>query len=58
VANRRVLWMLVTKLGRLAQKLHPLVLGKPFDPAYVWTRTRDLPPIAQQSFKEWWRQRS
>jgi len=58
VANWRVLWSLLTKLGRLGQKLHPLVLGKPIDPAYVWTKTRDLPPIAKQSFKEWWRQRS
>jgi len=28
------------------------------DPAYAWTKTRDLPPIAQQTFKEWWRTRS
>jgi L-lactate dehydrogenase complex protein LldF len=58
VANSRFLWKLVTKFGRLGQKLHPLVLGKPIDPAYVWTKTRDLPPIAKPSFKEWWRRRS
>ncbi len=58
VANRRLLWSLVTKLGRVGQKLHPLVLGKPLDPAYVWTKTRDLPPIAQPSFKEWWKRRT
>jgi len=58
VVNRRALWRRVAKLGRFGQKLHPLVLGKPIDPAYVWTRTRDLPPIARQSFKEWWRRRS
>ena len=28
------------------------------DPAYAWTKTRDLPPIAQQTFREWWRTRA
>jgi len=58
VANGRVMWMLVTKCGRIGQKLHPLLRGKPLDPAYCWTKTRDLPPIAPQSFKEWWRTRA
>jgi L-lactate dehydrogenase complex protein LldF len=57
VVNSRLVWKLATRFGRLGQKLHPLVLGKPIDPAYVWTKTRDLPPIARQSFKEWWRGR-
>ena len=55
VATRPALWSLVTKMGRLGQKLHGLVKGSPLDPAYAWTKTRDLPPIAQQTFKEWWR---
>jgi len=57
VVNGPVVWSLVTKFGRLGQKLHSLVLGTRLDPAYVWTKTRDLPPIARQSFKEWWRNR-
>jgi len=57
VANCRVLWSLTTRLGRLGQKLHPLIKGTRLDPAYVWTKTRDLPPIARQSFREWWKTR-
>jgi L-lactate dehydrogenase complex protein LldF len=57
VANCRGLWSLATKLGRLGQKLHPLIKGTRLDPAYVWTKTRDLPPIARQSFREWWQSR-
>jgi hypothetical protein len=34
---------------------HRLIKGTRLDPAYAWTKTRDLPPIAQQTFKEWWR---
>lgn len=55
VSNCSTLWSLVTKLGRIGQKLHPLVKGTRFDPAYAWTKQRDLPPIAKQTFKEWWR---
>jgi L-lactate dehydrogenase complex protein LldF len=55
VANCPTLWSLTTKLGRLGQKLHPLIKGTRLDPAYAWTKTRDLPPIARQSFREWWR---
>lgn len=57
IASSPLLWKFVTKGGRLGQKFHSLVLGTPMDPAYVWTKTRDLPPIAKQSFKEYWRNR-
>jgi L-lactate dehydrogenase complex protein LldF len=57
VAGKRWIWSLVTRSGRLAQKLHPLIKGTRLDPAYAWTKTRELPPIAKQSFKEWWRNR-
>jgi L-lactate dehydrogenase complex protein LldF len=57
LATKPALWSLVTKMGRLGQKLHGLVKGGRLDPAYAWTKTRDLPPIAQQTFREWWRTR-
>jgi L-lactate dehydrogenase complex protein LldF len=57
VINRPWLYALVTKAARLAQKFHPLVKASRLDPAYSWTKTRDLPPVAQQSFKEYWRSR-
>lgn len=49
------LWRMTTKLGRVFQKLHPLVKGSVLDPAYAWTKERELPLIANQTFKEWWR---
>ncbi|MCX7871971.1 MAG: LutB/LldF family L-lactate oxidation iron-sulfur protein [Verrucomicrobiae bacterium] len=55
IANCPTLWSIITKLGRIGQKLHPLVKGTKLDPAYAWTNKRDLPPIAKQTFKEWWR---
>ena len=57
VINRPGLYAFAKWAGRLAQKLHPLVKATRLDPAYSWTKTRDLPPIAQQSFKEFWRGR-
>lgn len=57
VANQPALWSLVTKLGRFGQMFHGLVRGGPLDPAQAWTRTRELPPVANQSFREWWRER-
>jgi L-lactate dehydrogenase complex protein LldF len=58
LSTSRTLWALVTKLGRIGQIFHRWILGTRIDPAYAWTKTRDLPPIAKQSFKEWWKQRS
>jgi L-lactate dehydrogenase complex protein LldF len=55
--NRPGWYLFAKKAGRLAQKLHPLVKGTRFDPASGWTKTRDLPPVAPQTFKELWRNR-
>jgi L-lactate dehydrogenase complex protein LldF len=57
IANDSAFWLLAKRLGRLAQPLHPLVKGGLLDPARVWTKTRDLPPIAPVTFQEWWRNR-
>lgn len=57
VMNRPVLYLFVKRLVRLLQPLHPLVKGTRLDPARAWTRTRDLPPVAVQTFKEYWRRR-
>jgi L-lactate dehydrogenase complex protein LldF len=37
--------------------LQNLVKGSPVDPAKAWTQTRDLPPLAPESFKDWWKKR-
>jgi len=58
IVNRPGLYHLVKKAGRVLQKLHPLVRGTRADPAYGWTKTRDLPPIARQTFKEYWKDRN
>ncbi len=58
VANSPGLWSLSGRLGRFGQKLHPLIKGTRVDPAQAWTKTRDLPPIAKQTFREWWRRRA
>ncbi len=42
--------------GRFGQKwFHWIVLGGPLDPARAWTETRDLPPIAPNTFTDLWR---
>ncbi len=55
--NRPWAYALTKRAGRLLQKLHPWVKGSRLDPARAWTRTRELPPIARQTFKEYWRAR-
>ena len=58
VVNRPGLYHLVKTAGRVLQKLHPLVRGTRADPAYGWTKTRELAPIARQTFKEYWKARN
>lgn len=55
--NRPRLYQFAKAAGRLLQRLHPLVKGTRLDPLYAWTKTRELPPIARQTFKEYWRSR-
>ncbi len=57
VVNRPGLYQFGKEMARLFQPLHQFVFGKKLDPARAWTQTRDLPPVANESFKEWWRNR-
>ncbi|MBW8863639.1 MAG: lactate utilization protein, partial [Verrucomicrobia bacterium] len=56
-ANRPKLWNFGKKMARVFQPLQGAVKGTAVDPAKAWTKTRDLPPLAQESFKDWWRKR-
>ena len=53
VFNRPQLFAALGRLGKLGQKLHPLVEGTFFDPARAWTETRDTPQMAQTSFRDY-----
>ena len=58
IINRPRLYAFAKRAGRVFQRFHPLIKGTRLDPAYSWTRTRELPPIARQTFKEYWRRRT
>jgi len=57
VANEPKLWQLAKKAGWFTQPLQKAVKGSALDPAKSWTKTRDLPPMPQDSFKDWWSKR-
>jgi len=57
VVNRPWLYAATGRLARIAQKFHPLVKGGRLDPIRAWTRTRDFPPLARQTFKQYWKAR-
>jgi L-lactate dehydrogenase complex protein LldF len=57
IANSTALWSIGKKLGWLFQPLQRPIKGTVLDPARAWTKTRDLAPIARESFKDWWRRR-
>ena len=54
--NHPKLYELIKPLARFGQRFHPLVKGSRLDPAYVWTQSRELPAVAKQTFKEYWRE--
>jgi len=56
--NSPKLYEWLKPLARFGQKFHPLVKGAKLDPAYAWTQSRELPQVAKQTFKEYWRERS
>jgi len=55
--NHAPLFSLGMKLGRIGQIFHPLIKGTPVDPAIAWTKSRELPKVAPQTFREWWQNR-
>jgi L-lactate dehydrogenase complex protein LldF len=57
VVNRPGLYQFGKEVARLFQPLHELVKGTALDPLKAWTATRELAPVADESFKEWWRNR-
>src|SRR6266404_1631789 len=57
VINRPRVYAFAKRAGRFLQTFHPLLKGTRLDPAYAWTKTRELPPIAPQTFKEYWKAR-
>ncbi len=55
--RRPALYRMAAPLLRLADPVIHAIRGKPFDPARLWTGTRDLPRAPKQSFKEYWKNR-
>ena len=43
-----------TRLAPFLQTLQRLVNGRRIDPLYDWTKSRDFPPAARQTFKDYW----
>ena len=56
-ASRPGLWKFGMEMARLFQPLQTIVHRTPLDPVKPWTQSRELPPLAQESFKDWWRNR-
>ena len=55
VMNRPGLYAMAGIFGRIGQALHPLIKATPLDPARAWTETRELPKVAGETFKDYWR---
>jgi L-lactate dehydrogenase complex protein LldF len=58
IVRRPRIYTVVKKLGRFAQIFHPLIERSWLDPLRAWTKTRELPPIAAQTFTEYWNNRA
>ena len=57
VMRRPRLYRLVGRLGWLSGPARGWVSGSRVDPMRAWTKTRDLPPVARESFRDWWGRR-
>jgi L-lactate dehydrogenase complex protein LldF len=55
---RRPAWYrLAGKLGAIFFPLHKLINGTPLDPLRSWTKTREFPAPAKESFSDYWRKK-
>ncbi|HUB65851.1 MAG TPA: LutB/LldF family L-lactate oxidation iron-sulfur protein [Candidatus Methylacidiphilales bacterium] len=57
VMRRPALYRLSAKLTRIFFPLHGMIKKTPLDPLRAWTRTRDFPAPAEQSFHAYWKKR-
>lgn len=55
--RRPWLYQLSGKVGKIFFPLHKLVNGTLLDPLRLWTKTRDFPDMAPQSFQEYWKEK-
>ena len=57
VMNHPRIYKWSTKIGYFAQKLHPIIKKSRLDPLLPWTKTREFPELAPQTFKDYWKSR-
>ena len=57
VMRRPFLYRASGKLGSIFFPLHKLVRGGPLDPLQGWTRTREFPAPAKESFQDYWKKK-
>jgi len=55
--RRPWLYWIAGKLGVIFFPLHKLVNGTPLDPLHNWTKTREFPAPARESFSDYWRKK-
>jgi len=57
VVRRPWLYRWAVRAARVLQRLHGPLRRVGLDPARSWTASRELPRVAPQTFREWWRKR-
>ncbi len=55
--RRPALYQLAGRIGKIVLPLRGLVAGTPLDPLRPWTKTREFPAMARQSFQDYWKER-
>lgn len=57
-ANDAALFAVGQRIARALQPLHSWIKGTRFDPAHPWTQTREVPKVAEKTFRELWKERN